>query len=352
MSNVPLPNKKYNIIYADPAWKYWIGGKKNQSNHYSCMTIEEIQELPVKNIVDKNCLLFMWVTFPILDKSFDVIKSWGFEYSTCAFVWVKTNKNFKTEQVSFLPMDSFDSFWGLGYWTRSNVELCLLAKKGSLEKKSSSVHQLIYEPVREHSRKPDCVKDKIISLVGGAYGAFEVYKDYMDMKEQIQSYVAPDLSGFENRLNVFEEKTNGLALLLNDKINNMETLLNTEVSGVKVLLTTELDKATQLVQSAQEDARSIRTDMRKDLTEIQDSIAAVDKRSRNMNTEVREALRQAETDLRSLIDHANDRFDSKRTAIESDGQRRIEIIDTKLEALEKKITEMLQRALNNPLTGQ
>jgi vacuolar-type H+-ATPase subunit H len=132
----------------------------------------------------------------------------------------------------------------------------------------------------------------------------------------------------------------------------METLLNTEVSGVKVLLTTELDKATQLVQSAQEDARSIRTDMRKDLTEIQDSIAAVDKRSRNMNTEVREALRQAETDLRSLIDHANDRFDSKRTAIESDGQRRIEIIDTKLEALEKKITEMLQRALNNPLTGQ
>ena len=69
---IPFPDKKYNIIYADPAWKYWIGGKKNQSNHYSCMSIEEIQELPVKNIVDKNCLLFMWVTFPILDKSFDV----------------------------------------------------------------------------------------------------------------------------------------------------------------------------------------------------------------------------------------------------------------------------------------
>tara|TARA_R110002020_G_scaffold337096_1_gene552598 strand:+ start:708 stop:1352 length:645 start_codon:yes stop_codon:yes gene_type:complete len=190
------------------------------------------------------------------------------------------------------------------------------------------------------------------TLVGGAYGAFEVYKDYMDMKEQIQSYVAPDLSGFENRLSVFEEKTNALEILLTEKISNMETLLNTEVDGVKVLLTTELDKATQLVQSAQEDARSIRTDMRKDLTEIQDNISAVDRRSRNMNTEVREALRQAETDIRSLIDHANDRFDSKRTAIESDGQRRIEIIDTKLEALEKKITEMLQRALNNPLTGQ
>jgi vacuolar-type H+-ATPase subunit H len=181
----------------------------------------------------------------------------------------------------------------------------------------------------------------ILGTLGGIlWGGFEFTKDYMNMRDKINEYVAPDLSNLTLKLKVFEERTIALEELLNTKITNME-----------VLLTTELDKATQLVQSAQEDARSIRTDMRKDLTEIQDSIAAVDKRSRNMNTEVREALRQAETDLRSLIDHANDRFDSKRTAIESDGQRRIEIIDTKLEALEKKITEMLQRALNNPLTG-
>ena len=181
----------------------------------------------------------------------------------------------------------------------------------------------------------------LLGTLGGImWGGFEFYKDYMNMRDKINEYVAPDLSNFTVKLNVFEERTIALEELLNTKITNME-----------VLLSTELDKATQLVQSAQEDARSIRTDMRKDLTEIQDSIAAVDKRSRNMNTEVREVLRQAETDLRSLIDHANDRFDSKRTAIESDGQRRIEIIDTKLEALEKKITEMLQRALNNPLTG-
>ena len=190
------------------------------------------------------------------------------------------------------------------------------------------------------------------TLVGGAYGAFEVYKDYMDMKEQIQSYVAPDLSGFENRLSIFEEKTNALEILLTEKISNMETLLNTEVSGVKVLLTTELDKATQLVQSAQEDARSIRTDMRKDLMEIQDNIGAVDRRSRNSETEVREALRTAESDIRSLIDHANDRFDSKRTAIESDFTRRMESIDVKLQELEDRLRIMLERALNNPLTGQ
>ena len=193
----------------------------------------------------------------------------------------------------------------------------------------------------------------ILGTLGGIlWGGFEFYKDYMDMREKIQNYSAPDLSGFESRLNVFEEKTNALEILLNEKISNMETLLNTEVSGVKVLLTTELDRATQLVQSAQENAQSIRIDMRKDLTEIQDNISAVDKRSRNMNTEVREALRTAETDIRSLIDHASDRFDSKRTAIESDGQRRIEIIDTKLTDLEKKLMDILERALNNPLTGK
>ena len=73
------------------------------------------------------------------------------------------------------------------------------------------------------------------TLIGGAYGAFEVYKDYTDMKAKINSYVAPDLSGFESRLNVFEEKLTNLETLLTEKINNMETLLNTEVNGVKVL---------------------------------------------------------------------------------------------------------------------
>ena len=182
----------------------------------------------------------------------------------------------------------------------------------------------------------------ILGTLGGLlWGGFEVTKDYMNMREKINEYVAPDLSNFTIKLKVFEERVGSLEELLTIKITNME-----------VLLTTELDKATQLVRSAQEDARSIRTDMRKDLTEIQDSIAAVDKRSRNMDKEVRESLRQAETDIRSLIDHANDRFDSKRTAIESDFTRRMENIDLKLQELEDRLRTMLERALNNPLTGQ
>ena len=182
----------------------------------------------------------------------------------------------------------------------------------------------------------------LLGTLGGImWGGFEFYKDYMNMRDKINEYIAPDLSSFTIKLNVFEERTIALEELLNTKIANME-----------VLLTTELGKATQLVRSAQEDARSIRTDMRKDLMEIQDNIGAVDRRSRNSETEVREALRTAESDIRSLIDHANDRFDSKRTAIESDFTRRMESIDVKLQELEDRLRIMLERALNNPLTGQ
>ena len=166
-----LPKKKYNIIYADPPWKFvgWNvnkSGKKSPSQHYECQDLDWIKNLSVKNIADKDCILFMWTTFPVLEKSFEVIKSWGFNYSTCGFVWVKTNKRTNVNQTSFFPTDSFDSFWGLGYWTRSNVELCLIAKKGSIKRQTRSIHQLIYEPVREHSRKPDCARDRIVELCG------------------------------------------------------------------------------------------------------------------------------------------------------------------------------------------
>ena len=167
---INFPNKKYNIIYADPPWTFKTysdkGKQKSADNHYQCQSMDWIKNLPVKNIIDKNCILFLWVTFPILQESFDVITNWGFKYSTCGFVWIKTNKNFNVNQTSFFPIDSFDSFMGLGYWTRSNAEICLIAKKGSIKKQSNSIHQIIYEPIREHSRKPDIIRDKIVALCG------------------------------------------------------------------------------------------------------------------------------------------------------------------------------------------
>tara|TARA_R110000787_G_C13179418_1_gene421666 strand:+ start:35 stop:610 length:576 start_codon:yes stop_codon:yes gene_type:complete len=167
---IKFPDKKYNIIYADPPWitQNWSekGGKRGPKRHYQLMENQDIYNMPVESISEKDCILFLWVCFPQLDIGLETIKQWGFNYKTCGFVWVKTNKNYNTKQVSFLPVDSFDTFWGLGYWTRSNVELCLLATKGKLKKQSSSVHQLIYEPRTKHSQKPNCVRNKITSLVG------------------------------------------------------------------------------------------------------------------------------------------------------------------------------------------
>ena len=167
----PFPNKKYNIIYADPPWSYNGGLPQRQDGltpkqHYPVMETEEICALPVDEIADDNSILLMWSTFSKLQDGLDVIKAWGFIYKTCAFAWVKTNKRKNVDQISFLPEDSFSSFWGMGGWTRSNIELCLLGTKGKPKRYSKGVHQVIYSSIREHSRKPDVTKERIIELCG------------------------------------------------------------------------------------------------------------------------------------------------------------------------------------------
>ena len=155
---IPFPDKKYNIIYADPAWSFKTysdkGKDRSPDKHYSVMSLQDIKDLPVQDIANDNCILFLWVTFPLLKEGFEVIDAWGFTYKTVAFNWVKKNK--KT--------DSW--FWGLGYWTRANSELCLLATKGTIKRQSASIHQIIDTPIERHSKKPDIVRDKIIELVG------------------------------------------------------------------------------------------------------------------------------------------------------------------------------------------
>ena len=171
----------------------------------------------------------------------------------------------------------------------------------------------------------------LLGTLGGAlWAGFEGYARWVAMEKKINEYVAPDLSSFNLRLEVLEER-----------IVSLQENVNIETSTLK-----------ELVGAAQDDARTIRTDIRNDVHEAHDQIANVDKRSRAMEQDIRTSLRQTETDLRTMIDHASDRFDSKRTAIESDAQRRIELIDSKLSELETKLREMLQRALDNPLAGQ
>jgi N6-adenosine-specific RNA methylase IME4 len=152
--DIRTTNRKYNIIYADPPWQYWEGGDKNQSLHYTTMTIDDICSIPVADIADDDCALFLWVTYPVLQDVFRVIEAWGFKYSTAAFVWVKKNRRQDTP------------FMGCGSWTRANTELCLLATKGNVMRLDAGISQLVESPVEEHSKKPDVVRDLITRLVG------------------------------------------------------------------------------------------------------------------------------------------------------------------------------------------
>ena len=144
---------KYKIIYADCPWQYEnTTGRLAIENHYPTMPLEEIKNLPLEQITDENSILFMWCTWAILPQCLDVIKSWGFKYRSKGFLWVKTNK------VGY--------HFGAGRWTRANSEFCLIATKGHPKRKSARVSELVIAPVKEHSRKPDVVRKKIIQLMG------------------------------------------------------------------------------------------------------------------------------------------------------------------------------------------
>jgi N6-adenosine-specific RNA methylase IME4 len=154
-------NKKYSVIYADPPWSFKTysdkGKDRSPEKHYGVMSLKDICNLPVNKIANDNSVLLMWVVDPLLDKAFEVINAWGFKYKTVGFTWAKTNR--KSEGY----------FTGLGYWTRGNPEMCLLATKGKPKRISKSVPQLIIEQRREHSRKPDIMYNHIENLLEGPY---------------------------------------------------------------------------------------------------------------------------------------------------------------------------------------
>jgi len=157
----PMLSKKYGVIYADPPWSFktWSakGTGRGAVSHYDCMSFSTLAALPVSELAADDCALFLWVVDPMLDKAFELIQAWGFQYKTVGFYWVKQN----------MKSDGF--FTGLGYWTRANPEQCLLATKGKPIRLARDVPRLIVAPRREHSRKPDQVRGRIERLVGGPY---------------------------------------------------------------------------------------------------------------------------------------------------------------------------------------
>jgi N6-adenosine-specific RNA methylase IME4 len=114
------------------------------------MSLADIKALPVQDVAAPNCLLFMWTVSHLQAAATDVARAWGFEPVSIAFVWDKGRM-------------------GMGYWTRQEVEICHLFKRGRPSRKSKGVRQVIRATRREHSRKPDEQYARIEALVEGPY---------------------------------------------------------------------------------------------------------------------------------------------------------------------------------------
>ena len=158
-----LPDKRYDILYADPPWGFTRSGSLhvngmygNALDHYHVLTDEEIKRIPVPTIMAESCLMFGWVVQSQMNYCIDVFESWGFQYSTVGFVWDKLTSK-------------------MGYYTHPQVELCLIFKHGTpnsepyntdsaLFRGSRNEKQIVYAPRKEHSRKPDAIAHAIERL--------------------------------------------------------------------------------------------------------------------------------------------------------------------------------------------
>jgi len=152
MGSLKFPNKKYQIIYADPPWAYRnMGNIQATANaHYSTMKNDDICELPIQNLADDNCILFLWATFPKIKEALDVIKAWGFEYKT-NLVWVKSKSNYGK----------------LGFYVYGQHELLLIGTKGSMLPSGEKPKSIIYGENNKHSRKPQSVYEMIEQMYPG-----------------------------------------------------------------------------------------------------------------------------------------------------------------------------------------
>ena len=163
-SVIDLPNKKYNIIYADPPWHYGSKSAVNNttgsaikplSDHYSTMSLQELKNMPIKNMTKDDAACFMWVTDSHIDEALEVLRSWGFAYKTIAFNWVKT-----TSKGNYCK--------NVAPWTMKSSEICLLGIKGRMTKykQANNIESLVIAQRTQHSQKPNEVRKRIEDLFG------------------------------------------------------------------------------------------------------------------------------------------------------------------------------------------
>lgn len=149
--------KKYDLIYADPAWTYRDkahAGERGAGYKYGLMTVDEICALPIQSIASDNCLLAMWWVPPMPEYALQVVKAWGFTLKTMkGFTWHKRTKNGA-------------SHFGMGNWTRANTEDCLFATKGRPKRVNAGVRQYMDEKIGRHSEKPAEARKRLETLLG------------------------------------------------------------------------------------------------------------------------------------------------------------------------------------------
>ena len=148
-------NDKFQVILADPPWQYRNNAKGAASKLYNTMSMDDMKSLKVNNLTDKDCVLFIWTTFPQIQEALDLIKAWGFTYKTGA-AWHKITKNGR------------DAF-GPGFFFRSASELLLLATKGHPKLKTRDNRNIITAITQGHSRKPDIQYQIIERMFDGPY---------------------------------------------------------------------------------------------------------------------------------------------------------------------------------------
>lgn len=167
--------KRFGAILADPPWEYKVysglGKSRSAESNYkpespdkATQSIDELKAMPIANLAADDCALFLWSVMPELPGAIEVMNAWGFKYKTVAFAWVKTTENSK-----LINLDGDGLHWGMGYWTRANVELCLFGTKGAPKRRAMDVHQVIVSQVGEHSRKPQAAHERIERLLSGPY---------------------------------------------------------------------------------------------------------------------------------------------------------------------------------------
>jgi len=165
-----LRRNHYRVIAADPPWLFKSNSKakpgRNAMRHYDTMSLGEIAALPVADYVADDAALFLWITGPLLalGAHLPIMKAWGFKPSGMGFVWIKLNP-----RAASLFILKTDLATGGGFTTRKNAEFVVIGKRGKSVRKDAGVHEVIIEPRRQHSRKPNQFYERVERYSDGPF---------------------------------------------------------------------------------------------------------------------------------------------------------------------------------------